>query len=97
MEAFQMMMQLLMFPMVFLSGVFFPPRGLPAWMDILVKINPATYGIAPIRQVMLGSADSPFVMNLFGHTMTIWDNVMVMALFGAAMIVLAMWSFSNQE
>jgi ABC-2 type transport system permease protein len=97
MEAFQMMMQLLMFPMVFLSGVFFPPQGLPAWMDALVKINPATYGIAPIRQVMLGSADSPFLMNLFGHTMTIWDNVIIMALFGAAMILLAMWSFSNQE
>ena len=98
MEAFQMMMQLLMFPMVFLSGVFFPPRGLPAWMDILVKINPATYGIAPIRQVMLGtSIDSQFVMNLFGHTMTIWDNIIIMALFGTTMILLAMWSFSNQE
>jgi len=98
MEAFQAVMQMLMFPMVFLSGVFFPPQGLPTWMNVLVKINPATYGIAPIRQVMLGATpDSPFTVTLFGHTMSLWDNVLVMAVFGAITMLLAMWSFSNQE
>ena len=98
MQAFQAVMQMLMFPMVFLSGVFFPLQGLPSWMNVLVKVNPATYGIAPIRQVMLGaSPDSPFAINLLGHTMSIWDNVIVMAVFGVVMIFLAMWSFSNQE
>ena len=98
MEAFQAVMQMLLFPMVFLSGVFFPVQNLPAWMNFLVKINPATYGIAPIRQVMLGaSPDSPFSISLLGHTMSLWDNVAVLALFGLAMILLAMWSFSNQE
>jgi len=98
MEAFQAVMQMLLFPMVFLSGVFFPVQELPAWMNFLVKINPATYGIAPIRQVMLGaSPESPFSISLLGHTMSLWDNVAVLALFGLAMILLAMWSFSNQE
>ncbi|MFC1974585.1 ABC transporter permease [Chloroflexota bacterium] len=98
MEAFQATMQMLMFPMVFLSGVFFPLQGLPAWMNALVKINPATYGIAPIRQVVLGaSPDSTFAISVFGHTMSIWDNIAVLAIFGAAMILLAMWSFGNQE
>lgn len=98
MEAFQAVMQMLTFPMVFLSGVFFPLQGLPAWMNILVKINPSTYGIAPIRQVMLGAGpDSPFGINLLGHTMSLWDNVGILAAFGAAMILLAMWSFGSQE
>jgi ABC-2 type transport system permease protein len=98
MEAFQAVMQMLMFPMVFLSGVFFPLQGLPVWMDVLVTINPATYGIAPIRQVMLGaSPDSPFTINLLGHTMSLWDNITVLAVFGVIMILLAMWSFSSQE
>jgi len=71
MEAFQAVMQMLMFPMIFLSGVFFPTEGLPTWMSILVKINPATYGVAPIRQVMLGtSLDASFSLTLFGHTMS---------------------------
>jgi len=98
MEAFQAVMQMLMFPMVFLSGVFFPLQGLPVWMSILVKLNPATYGIAPIRQVMLGAPpDSPFAINLLGHTMSLWDNIAVLAVFGVIMILLAMWSFSSQE
>ncbi len=98
MEAFQALMQMLMFPMVFLSGVFFPMDGLPAWMSILVKINPATYGIAPIRQVVLGtSPGSSFDINIFGHIMSLWENVGVLATFGAAMILLAVWSFGRQE
>jgi ABC-2 type transport system permease protein len=98
MEAFQAVMQMLMFPMVFLSGVFFPVQGLPGWMSVLVKINPATYGIAPIRQVVLGASAGPaFEISVLGHTMSIWDNVAVMAAFGVVMILLAMWSFGNQE
>jgi ABC-2 type transport system permease protein len=98
MEAFQVVMQLLMFPMAFLSGVFFPLQGLPAWMEVLVKINPATYGIAPIRQVMLADLPSSlYTVNLFGHDMTLWNNIIVIAFFGAVMIIMAMWSFSHQE
>ena len=98
MEAFQVVTQMLMFPMMFLSGVFFPLQGLPAWMDVLVKVNPATYGIAPIRQVVLGAPpDSPFGINLLGHTMSLWNNVTVLAVFGATMTLLAMRSFGSQE
>ncbi len=98
MEAFQAIMQMLMFPMTFLSGVFFPLQGLPAWMNILVKLNPATYGIAPIRQVMLGaSPDSPFAITVLGHAMSLWDNIIVLTTFGIIMTLLAIWSFSHQE
>ena len=98
MEAFQAVMQMLMFPMVFLSGAFFPLQGLPTWMNILVKVNPATYGIAPIRQVILGAAPGfSYSISLLGHTLSLWDNVTILAVFGAAMILLAIWSFGNQE
>ena len=98
MEAFQATMQMLMFPMVFLSGAFFPLQGLPSWMNVLVKVNPATYGIAPIRQVVLGMGpDATYVITLFGHTLTLWNEILIMAGFGAVMILLAVWSFGNQE
>lgn len=98
MEAFQAVMQMLMFPMVFLSGVFFPLEGLPGWMNVMVKLNPATYGIAPIRQVMLGgSPDLTYTISLFGHTMSLWNNIAIVAAFGAIMILLAVWSFNSQE
>ncbi len=98
MEAFQALMPMLMFPMIFLSGVFFPMQGLPAWMNVLVKINPAAYGIAPIRQVVLGTSEGTyFGITLFGYTLSLWQDVAILAAFGAAMLLLAMWSFSNQE
>lgn len=98
MEAFQAVMQMLTFPMIFLSGVFFPLQGIPSWMSIVMKVNPATYGIASIRQVVLGAPpDSPFGINLLGHTMSLWDNVTVMAVFGVTMTLLAMRSFSSQD
>ncbi|UCH50480.1 MAG: ABC transporter permease [Chloroflexota bacterium] len=100
MEAFQATMQMLMFPMVFLSGAFFPLQGLPAWMNIMVKFNPATYGIAPIRQIILGTDPNlsySYNINLFGQTLTVWNEVAILAIFGVIVILLAMWSFSNQE
>ena len=98
MEAFQATMQMLMFPMVFLSGAFFPVQGLPVWMNVLVKINPATYGITPIRQLILRDApDASYSLNLFGHTLSIWNEVAILAAFGAVVILLAVWSFGNQE
>ncbi|UCG55096.1 MAG: ABC transporter permease [Dehalococcoidia bacterium] len=97
-QAFQVVMQMLMFPMIFLSGVFFPVEGLPAWMNVLVKVNPATYGIAPIRQVVLETtADSPLGVTVLGHTMSLWDNVAVVAVFGIVMTILSMWSFNHQD
>ena len=98
MEAHQAVMQLLMFPMVFLSGVFFPVNNLPPWMNILVKINPATYGVDPIRQLVLGAQPTTSLgITVLGHTMSISDDLMVVAAFGLVMVVLAMWSFSTQE
>lgn len=98
MQAFPVVMQMLVFPMVFLSGVFFPVEGLPSWMNVLVKLNPATYGIAPIRQIVLGGAsDSSFSISVLGHTMSLWDNIAVIAVFGIVMTLLAVWSFGSQE
>ena len=97
-EAFQAVMQMLTFPMVFLSGVFFPLQGVPTWMSVLTKINPATYGIATIRQIVLGvPPDSPFGINLLGHTMSLWNNVALLAVFGTTMTLLAMQSLGSQD
>lgn len=97
MEAHQAVMQLLVFPMVFLSGVFFPVNNLPTWMSVLVKINPATYGIDPIRHLVLGAGSSSLGISLFGHTMSVGEDLIIVAAFGAVMVFLAMWSFGTQE
>jgi len=97
-EAHQVVMQFLLFPMIFLSGVFFPVNNLPSWMNILVKVNPATYGVDSIRQLVLGPQPTTlFDLTVLGHTMSIAEDLMVVAAFGVVMAVLAMWSFNIQE
>jgi ABC-2 type transport system permease protein len=52
MEGFQVIMNFLVIPMWLLSGAFFPLRGLPVWMTVLVRIDPLTYAVDALRGVV---------------------------------------------
>lgn len=58
-ETFQTVMALLVFPILFLSGIFFPVEATPTWMTVAAKLNPVTYGVDAIRQVLLGGTPGP--------------------------------------
>jgi ABC-2 type transport system permease protein len=45
--------QLLIMPMMFLSGSLFPIAGLPAWLAVLTRMNPLTYVVQPMRHFTL--------------------------------------------
>jgi ABC-2 type transport system permease protein len=54
MEGFQMIVNFLIMPIFFMSGALFPLDRLPAWLTILNRIDPLTYGVDLLRWVMLG-------------------------------------------
>ncbi|MGY1623708.1 ABC transporter permease [Geodermatophilus sp. SYSU D00965] len=45
--------QLLIMPMMFLSGALFPISGLPDWLAVLTRLNPLTYVVQPMRYFVL--------------------------------------------
>ena len=94
-QGFQIMMQLVIFPMMFLSGIFFPISGVATWLEVLSKLNPVTYGIDAIRQVFLGTEIAG--VTVFGHTMSILESALVVAAFGVVMLVAAIWVFNRQD
>src|ERR671920_2100920 len=47
--------QLLIMPMMFLSGALFPLSGLPGWLSVLTRLNPLTYVVQPMRHFTLDS------------------------------------------
>ncbi|MCZ2858969.1 ABC transporter permease [Blastococcus sp. VKM Ac-2987] len=49
--------QLLIMPMMFLSGALFPIAGLPDWLSLLTRLNPLTYVVQPMRQFTLDRLD----------------------------------------
>jgi ABC-2 type transport system permease protein len=94
-QGFQMIVQLIIFPLIFLSGVFFPLTNVPGWMAFLSKINPVSYGIDAIRQLFLGN--SLFAITVLGHTMSMLESALVVAVFGLIFMSLAVWAFNRQE
>jgi ABC-2 type transport system permease protein len=56
-ETAMMVMMTLMFPMMFLSGVFFPIQQMPWYMQDLSKVLPLTYAATALRKVMVLGAD----------------------------------------
>jgi ABC-2 type transport system permease protein len=94
-QGFQITMQLVIFPMMFLSGIFFPLSGVATWMEVLSKINPVTYAIDAIRQVFLGTQAAG--VTIFGHTMGIWESALLVAAVGVVLLIAAIWSFNRQE
>lgn len=55
MQGFQGMMGLLVMPLFFLSGSMFPINPAPSWMTTLMVINPLTYGVDAIRNVVFSN------------------------------------------
>jgi ABC-2 type transport system permease protein len=51
------LVQMVIMPMMFLSGAMFPLSGLPRWLDVLTTVNPLTYAVEPMRQVVFDRLD----------------------------------------
>lgn len=49
-EIFQMLLGLVMMPLLFLSGGFFPLANLPGWAHTLSAVNPLAYGVDLLRR-----------------------------------------------
>jgi len=52
-ESAQLVLGLLQFPMMFLSGVFFPVEQMPTFLQTVSKVLPLTYAVEALRKVMI--------------------------------------------
>ncbi|HJN40551.1 MAG: ABC transporter permease [Anaerolineales bacterium] len=96
MEGFHMLMNFVLMPMFFLSGAFFPLRGVPIWMELLSRVDPVTYGVDPLRQVALRAVvPAQFMDAIALRPMMV--NVMMMVTFAIVFLVPAVWLFGRQD
>jgi ABC-2 type transport system permease protein len=103
MQGFQVVMNFLMMPMFFLSGALFPLNGLPGWMTVLTRLDPASYGVDPLRRVVLSESGLPASV-VDGLGLTINGQVLPIALeagivlaFGIVMLAIAVVSFKRRD
>ena len=84
-ETAMMVMMTLMFPMMFLSGVFFPVQQMPWFMQSISKVLPLTYAADALRKVMVLGAGIPQIAT----------ELTVLIVFGVVMIAIAVPVFKR--
>jgi ABC-2 type transport system permease protein len=105
-ESFQVVMQLFVLPLFFLSGAVFPLRNLPTWLMVLTKIDPLSYAVDPLRRAVfehVGTRASAAAARLNpGMSWNGWRvptglELGVVAVLGLVMLAGAMYQFARAE
>ena len=105
MQSLMPLIQTAITPMMFLSGALYPVHGLPAWLLVLTKINPLTYAVQPMRDVVFAHVDLPAgAERSLGGTVT-WNGwpvpvalqLVILAVLGTAVLAVAVLRFSKTE
>lgn len=107
MQSFQMVMNFLVMPLYFLSGAMFPMATAPAWMKSLMTLNPLTYGVDAIRNVVFsdtmiqaGDTVRPLIDVARETGLIRWSlglDVAMMTACAALLTVAGAWAFSKSQ
>lgn len=93
MQGFQMIMNFLIMPMFFLSGALFPLKGVPTWMEALMRMDPLTYGVDAIRNIFFAGSPARDFMIQFSFI----HDITVIGIMGFIFILLATWAFNTAK
>ena len=105
MEGFQVVMQLVLFPMIFLSGALFPLNGIPGWLAVITRINPLTYAVDPLRHVVFAAQDMPTAaaarfatgVTIFSYTVPMFLEIVIVLAFLVVFLGLAIVGFAKKD
>jgi len=97
--------QMLIMPMMFLSGSLFPLSGLPDWLAVLTRLNPLTYIVQPMRHLVLDHlslSDAERqqllpVVTWFGWDVPVGVQLLTVAVITLALVTLAARTFRTVE
>jgi ABC-2 type transport system permease protein len=99
------LVQLIITPLMFLSGALFPLSRLPTWLAVVTRLNPMTYAVEPMRSVVFDHLDiDPATRATFdpgitwnGWHVPVWAQVAVVVAFCVALLGAAVARFSRTE
>ncbi len=78
-ERFMGIGQLVMMPLFFASSALYPLSLMPGWLNVIARLNPLTYEVQGLRQMLVG----------VGGGGELWLDFLVVAAFFAAMLTAA--------
>ncbi|WP_017587933.1 ABC transporter permease [Nocardiopsis ganjiahuensis] len=71
-EGFMGMAQLVISPLVLLSGALFPIGNLPPWLAAITLVNPVTYVVDPMRQAVFAHLDTSAATEALYNPGVVW-------------------------
>ena len=63
-KGMQLIMNLVVLPIYFLSGALFPLKGLPTVLSFITRIDPLSYGIDALRNLLIGGSEFTLAVSL---------------------------------
>jgi ABC-2 type transport system permease protein len=91
-DGFNIIMNFLVMPMLFLSGAMYPVTSMPPALRRLTQLNPLTYGIDAFKHVLLRNSSPPL-----GPEFALSLDLLVVAAVSAVMLTFAALSFRRKE
>ena len=98
------LVQLLLTPLMFLSGSLFPAGGdIPGWLRVATRLNPMSYAVDAIRQLVvhfLPAGDRPGLnggLTWWGWPVPAWLDVVVVLAAGLALLGVAAIAFARDD
>ena len=89
---FNIIMNFLVMPMLFLSGAMYPVTSMPSALRYLTLVNPLTYGIDAFKHILLRNGAPPL-----GPEFPLGLDIGVVAVISAIMLTFASISFRRKE
>jgi ABC-2 type transport system permease protein len=86
-ESVPALANLVVFPMLFLGGTFFPIDSMPTWLQYISKVLPLTYFSTALRDIMTKGAGFK----------DIYINMLIMFVWALVLVTLAVMTFSFEE
>jgi ABC-2 type transport system permease protein len=101
MQSFMGVTQMLAMPLFFISGALFPVANLPAWLEVLNRIDPITYAVDPIRRLVFEHIDASAAarqaldsgVTWWGWHVPVLVEAGIVFLLGLIMLGIAIWEF----
>jgi ABC-2 type transport system permease protein len=75
-QAFHAIINLFLIPLWLLSGALFPLSGASGWLQFVMKINPLTYGVEALRDLLYPTAPQVFSLPESMATLTLFTLFM---------------------
>jgi ABC-2 type transport system permease protein len=104
-RSFTYVVQMLIMPMMFLSGALYPVSGLPWWLAALNRLNPLTYAVDAMRRLVFDRLDISAAsrhtlasgVTWFGWRVPSLVEAAIVLVLGVAMLALAIFKFARTE